>query len=212
MRLFKPNARLCRWVEIVWPASKSKHATTFPSLVLLIHPPIQISSNHPLHVYTKTSKEIHLDWTFTSFFLSLPFFLLFYFSFLPSFLLHPFLFSFHPSTLVRVLGNHGPSTLRWYINVPVANKTRTRGSKITLSSTGRNDLYWFPRPSSEQISRNGGRSCLGRWGLRGSLIFHRFFHGQWRIVLKNNLADFTRCDSYIQFLSFFFLIFSGSRL
>ena len=79
-RLFKPCTSLCRWVEIVWPASK--HATTFPSLVLLIHPPIQISSKHP--PYVLTSKEIHLvNWTFTSFFL---FFLFVFYSFFLFFL------------------------------------------------------------------------------------------------------------------------------
>lgn len=58
-----------------------------------------------------------------------------------------------------------------YINVPVANKTRTRGSKITLSSTERNDLYWSPRRSSEQISRNGGRRLFGRTSRASTLSY-----------------------------------------
>lgn len=103
--------------------------------------------------------------------LSPPFSLLFYFSFLP------FFSRFTLQRCSRESRSFHAQVV--YINVPVANKTRTRGSKITLSSTGRNDLYWSPRRSSEQISRNGGRSCLGgRRGRPRSLIFHPFFHGQ----------------------------------
>lgn len=164
MRLFEPNARLCRWVEIVWPASKSKHATTFPSLVLLIHPPIQISSNHPLHhIYIYIPKLARKSTSTGRSPLSPPFFLLFYFSFLP------FFSRFTLQRCSRESRSFHAQVV--YINVPVANKTRTRGSKITLSSTGRNDLYWSPRRSSEQISRNGGRRLFGRTSRASTLSY-----------------------------------------
>lgn len=95
--------------------------------------------------------------------LSPPFFLLFYFSFLP------FFSRFTLQRCSRESRSFHAQVV--YINVPVANKTRTRGSKITLSSTERNDLYWSPRRSSEQISRNGGRRLFGRTSRASTLSY-----------------------------------------
>lgn len=154
-------------------------------------------------ISTETSKEIHL-WTGRSP-LSLSLFLLFYLSFLPSLFLRPFLFSFHPSTLLS-----GITILQMVcINVPVASKRKTRGSKITCIVDRAKWLILAPA-SLFRANITKWRKLFGT----SRLIFHRFPPRTSRIEKTISLASqmLVHLYSISSILSFFFFFVNSQRI